>query len=390
MSKNFKVSLGIDEDALASCVSCGLCLPHCPTYRVTQEETASPRGRIALMRQVEAAGVADDAFIGFMDACIQCRGCETACPSGVPFGPMMETTREALADQTSYQPRYRRLGYSVLGMPRLLALGSRLIAVLQRLRLIPSRLALPRIPLRQTKLKASGDDVWLFTGCIMDAWMRDTHAAVKRVVESTGAGVRLPGNEAGCCGALHVHAGLTLKAKKLANKVIEAFPGTNPILVDSAGCGAQLKDYGHLLGTTKAEAFSSRVFDVHEWLAENLDKLPKINSDEPAVIVQDPCHLRHVQRSHEAVRLVMNQYIGTIELDDDGLCCGAGGAYSSLHPETAAEVRTRKLESINRSGGTNVVSANPGCMLHLQQAGVSVQHPLELVDSIITRAMKRE
>jgi glycolate oxidase iron-sulfur subunit len=224
----------------------------------------------------------------------------------------------------------------------------------------------------------------------MDAWMRDTHAAVKRVVESTGAGVRLPGNEAGCCGALHVHAGLTLKAKKLANKVIEAFPGTNPILVDSAGCGAQLKDYGHLLGTTKAEAFSSRVFDVHEWLAENLDKLPKINSDEPAVIVQDPCHLRHVQRSHEAVRLVMNQYIGTIELDDDGLCCGAGGAYSSLHPETAAEVRTRKLESINRSGGTNVVSANPGCMLHLQQAGVSVQHPLELVDSIITRAMKRE
>ncbi len=186
----------------------------------------------------------------------------------------------------------------------------------------------------------------------MDAWMRDTHAAVKRVVESTGAGVRLPGNDAGCCGALHVHAGLTLKAKKLGNKVMTAFPGTNPILVDSAGCGAQLKDYGHLLGTTKAEAFSARVFDVHEWLAENLEKLPKIKSNEAPVIVQDPCHLRHVQRSHEAVRLVMNRYIETIELDDDGLCCGAGGAYSSLHPETAAAVRSRKLESIDRSGGS--------------------------------------
>ncbi|MGZ0216615.1 MAG: 4Fe-4S dicluster domain-containing protein, partial [Acidimicrobiales bacterium] len=179
---------------LASCVSCGLCLPHCPTYRVSQEETASPRGRIALMRQVESTGVADDTFTDFMDECIQCRGCETACPSGVPFGSMMETTREALADQTKYQPKYRRLGYSILGMPRVLSIGSRLIAVFQRLRIIPSRLALPKIPLRQTKLKASGDDVWLFTGCIMDAWMRDTHAAVKRVVESTGAGVRLPGN----------------------------------------------------------------------------------------------------------------------------------------------------------------------------------------------------
>ena len=390
MGETFDLSLGIDADSLASCVSCGLCLPHCPTYRVTQEETASPRGRIALMRQVESTGIADGTFSDFMDACIQCRGCETACPSGVPFGSMMETTREALADQTSYQPRYRTLGYSILGMPKLLSLGSRLIAVLQRLRLVPSRLALPKIPLRQTKLQSSGDDVWLFTGCIMDAWMRDTHAAVKRVLESTGAGVRLPGNEAGCCGALHVHAGLTLKAKKLGNKVIEAFPGTNPILVDSAGCGAQLKDYGHLLGTTKAAAFSARVFDVHEWLAENLEKLPKIVSDEPPVVVQDPCHLRHVQRSHEAVRIVMNQYMGTIELDDDGLCCGAGGAYSSLHPETAAAVRSRKLESIDRSGGTNVVSANPGCMLHLQQAGVSVQHPLELVDSIITRAMNSE
>ena len=390
MGKSFELSLGIDADSLASCVSCGLCLPHCPTYRVTQEETASPRGRIALMRQVESTGIADGTFTDFMDACIQCRGCETACPSGVPFGSMMETTREALAGQTNYQPRYRRLGYSILGMPRVLSIGSRLIAVLQRLRLVPSRLALPRIPLRQTKLKASGEDVWLFTGCIMDAWMRDTHAAVKRVLESAGAGVQLPGNEARCCGALHVHAGLTLKAKKLGNKVINAFPGTNPILVDSAGCGAQLKDYGHLLGTTEAAAFSARVFDVHEWLAENLEKLPKINSNQPPVIVQDPCHLRHVQRSHEAVRLVMNHYIETIELDDDGLCCGAGGAYSSLHPKTAAAVRDRKLESINKSGGSKVVSANPGCMLHLQQAGVSAQHPLELVDSIITEAMNSE
>ena len=164
-----------------------------------------------------------------------------------------------------------------------------------------------------------------------------------------------------------------------------AFPGDAPILVDSAGCGAQLKEYGHLLGTELAEKFSTRVFDVHEWLAERLDELPEIQEASGRVAVQDPCHLRHVQKSHHAVYQVLGRYVEPVGLDDEGLCCGAGGAYSAFHQETASQVRDRKIESIRRAGAPEVASANPGCLLHLRAAGVEVRHPLEIIDSIMTK-----
>jgi glycolate oxidase iron-sulfur subunit len=191
--------------------------------------------------------------------------------------------------------------------------------------------------------------------------------------------VALPDGRAGCCGALHVHAGLIDDASALARRVTSAFPGDAPIVVDSAGCGAALKDYGHLLGTPEAVGFSARVFDIHEWLAPRLDRLPPAAHHMGRVVVQDACHLRHVQRAHLAVRTVLAPYATIVELDDEGLCCGAGGAYSTLHPDTARAVRERKLASIERSGGGVVASANPGCALHLQAAGVDVRHPLELV-----------
>ena len=380
-----KIDLGIPQSDLVSCVSCGLCLPHCPTYRVTQEESASPRGRIALMKAAADTGFVDEEFVGFMDACIQCRGCETACPAGVQFGSMMETTREALATQTAYQPWWRRLGYQALGWPRILTLGSKVLAVLQRIKVVPKRLGLPKIPLTQKRLVASGNDVFLFTGCIMDAWMRETHQAVQRVIEATGNGVQFPDRGAACCGALHVHAGLAEDARRLAAKTMSAFPGKAPILVDSAGCGAQLKDYGHLLKTQEAKDFSARVLDVHEWLAEHLDELPPAPKGGVPVAVQDPCHLRHVQRSHKSVYEVLGRYTEAVTLDDEGLCCGAGGAYSAFHPDTAAEVRDRKVASIERSGAAIVASANPGCLLHLRSAGLDVRHPLEIIDSIMTK-----
>ncbi|MDP6862282.1 MAG: heterodisulfide reductase-related iron-sulfur binding cluster [Acidimicrobiales bacterium] len=383
--KKIAIDLGVPHDDLASCVSCGLCLPHCPTYRVTQEESASPRGRIALMKHAESTGFIDEEFVDFMDACIQCRGCETACPAGVEFGSMMEATREALATQTSYQPWWRRLGYRMLGRPTVLAFASRVLSLLQRVNVVPKKLGLPQIPIIQRRLLGSGTDVWLFTGCIMDAWMRDTHRAVQRVVEATGAGVQFPNKAAACCGALHVHAGLGKEARLLAERTMTAFPGDAPILVDSAGCGAQLKEYGHLLGTELAEAFSLRVFDVHEWLAERLDQLPQIQDPSGRVAVQDPCHLRHVQKTHQAVYQVLGQYTEPVGLDDEGLCCGAGGAYSAFHQETAAQVRDRKIAAIGRSGAAEVASANPGCLLHLRSAGVEVRHPLEIIDSIMTK-----
>lgn len=382
------VALNLVVEDLAACVSCGLCLPHCPTFRVTGDETRSPRGRLALMRAVEAGAIpVDSEVVEAMDTCVQCRGCEPACPSGVPFGHLMADTRRALAEQTACQPWRRRLGYRVLAHHRLLLAGSTALAVLQRLRIVPSaRWGLPaRLPVRRRRLRESGGDVVLFTGCVMDAWMRDTHLAVQRVVESTGVGVAFLGAGGDCCGALHEHAGLGAEARRLAARVIAATPPDVPVLVDSAGCGASLKDYGRLLGTPEAVAFSARVLDVHEWLATRVDSLPAPRRRIAApVAVQDACHLRHVQGAHRSVRELLRPFVSqVVELDDDGLCCGAGGAYSMLQPELAGRIRARTVGAVRRSGATLVASANPGCLLHLRAAGLRVRYPVELVDAAI-------
>jgi glycolate oxidase iron-sulfur subunit len=377
--------LRVDDDELASCVACGLCLPHCPTYRVTGLESASPRGRIAAMRAVHWQDAEmGESFTRFMDLCVQCRACEVACPSSVPFGRLMEGARQTLAADTAYQPWWRRAGYRALGHHRVVLAGTTALAVAQRLHLVPKRLGLPRLPLWRRPLVPSGADAWLFTGCVMDAWMRPTHSAVQRVMEATGAGVALPGRGGDCCGALHVHAGLIDGSRALARRVMASMPGDAPIVVDSAGCGAALKDYGHLLGTDEAAVFSRRVLDVHEWLAERIGRLPPPVRRLPyAVAVQDPCHLRHVQRAHQHVRTVLAPYAELRELDDDGLCCGAGGAYAALHPDMAADIRARKLAAIARTGAPVVASANPGCAMHLAAAGLTVRHPLELIDEAL-------
>ena len=413
------ITLGLDEDELVSCVACGLCLPHCPTFAVTGRDTESPRGRIALMRavQMEGAPVTDD-LVRSMETCVQCRGCETACPSAVEFGHLMEGTRAALAEAGRITPRLQRLGLRVLRHRRLLLIGSSLLALAQRLRIVPSsRLGLPaRLPVRRRRLRASGDDVWLFTGCVMDAWQRHVHHAVQQVLEAAGVGVAPTGGAAPCCGALHTHAGLSDGAGAAARQVIDGLSADDrPVLVDSAGCGAALKDYGRLLGTPEARAFSARVFDVHEWLAGRLDDLTgaeprgvpgrlassgpgelaggrvggvggalagggSVNVLDLTVAVQDPCHLRHVQRNHHWVPTVLRPFVRqVVTLDDDGLCCGAGGAYSLLEPELAAAIRERKTAAVARSGASVVASANPGCSLHLAAAGLEVVHPLELV-----------
>jgi glycolate oxidase iron-sulfur subunit len=378
-------TLRLDPDDLSTCVACGLCLPHCPTWRVTGEEALSPRGRIAAMRAVEGGLDIDSDVLRSFDTCVQCRGCEPACPSGVPFGRLMEDTRSSIASGPRPVPRWQRLGYRALGSHRLLLLLSSLAAVAQRARVIPKRLGLPRLPLRRRELRPTGADVWLFTGCVMDAWLRPTHEAALRVIAAAGAGATLPGRGASCCGALHVHAGLEDEARALARRTMAAMRGDAPILVDSAGCGAALKDYGHLLGTPEAVQFSARVLDIHEWLAGRIDRLPPGQRLAQAVAIQDPCHLRHVQRTHGAVRTVLGRYATLIELDDEGLCCGAGGAYSALEPELAADIRERKLAAISRSGAGVVASANPGCALHLAAAGLTVRHPVELIDEALQR-----
>lgn len=382
-------SLHLDADELNTCVSCGLCLPHCPTFRVTGEEALSPRGRIDAMRHVQLrGGPIDDEFVSFMATCVQCRGCEPACPSGVPYGRLIEGTRQHLAASGRITPWWQRIGFAVLPRHRLLLAGSTALAVAQRLRLVPRRLGLAPLPLRRgAPVRPTGSDVWLFTGCVMDAWMRGTHRSTARVLDAMGVSYATPGSGGGCCGALHVHAGLHDASAGLAADVMASMPGDAPILVDSAGCGAALEDYGRLLDTDAARAFSARVFDVHEWIASRLDALPELRRLAGPVIVQDPCHLRHVQRAHLPVRTVLGRCTDLVELDDDGLCCGAGGAYSALEPELAGRIRDRKLEAIDRavarSGARVVASANPGCSMHLRIAlderGIEVRHPIDLV-----------
>jgi glycolate oxidase iron-sulfur subunit len=347
------------------------------------------------MRAVQDRGAPIDGdVVRFLDSCVQCRGCELACPSGVPYGHLIEAATTSLAAARRISPWWQRLGVRALTRHHLLLVGSTLLAVAQRVRLVPKRLGLSRLPIRRGRLTpATGDEVWLFTGCVMDAWMRDTHRATAALVTAVSVTFRYPGQGGSCCGALHAHAGLHDDAVHRAKVTMASMPGDAPILVNSAGCGAALKEYGHLLGTSEAAAFSARVFDIHEWLAARLDVLgaqirPSVlpgGAQRPSVIVQDPCHLRHVQRTHEAVRDVVGLVAELVELDDDGLCCGAGGAYSAIHPAMAAEIRTRKLDAIARAApsGTPVVSANPGCAMHLAAAGISITHPIDLVASAL-------
>ena len=407
------MDLGIDNDELNTCVQCGLCLSACPTFRVTGDETMSPRGRIALMREVQLhdAPLTDEVVDAF-ETCVQCRGCEPACPSDVPYGRLMERTREALVDQ-GVTPRWQRLALSPLGHPRLLRAGSVALGVAQRLHVVPDRFGLATpIPLRQpkptsapaqstfasgfsgdrpseipTQTRVEGARVYLFTGCVMDAWQRDVHQAGQRVLAAAGFEVELTGSLAPCCGALHAHAGFTDDTRAFATRMIERLDPNIPVIVDSAGCGAAMKDYGHLLGTPEAAEFADRVVDIQEFLARHLDRLPTVTPLDLRVAIQDPCHLRHVQRVHLATRAVLAPCVRElVELDDDGLCCGAGGAYSVFQPELADQIRARKLGSIERAAPDVVASANPGCSMHLAARGVATVHPMQLVDRALRTA----
>jgi glycolate oxidase iron-sulfur subunit len=219
----------------------------------------------------------------------------------------------------------------------------------------------------------------------MDAWQRDVHAAAMRVMQACGATVGLPGRDGDCCGALHAHAGREQEAKALARKVIASMPGDAPIVVDSAGCGGALREYGTLLGTPDAVAFARRVRDFAEWVVEQ--GLPPMRRSDQHVVVQDPCHLRNVQHAEQHVRTLLEPAYELRETTDDGLCCGAGGAYSVTSPGLSARMRARKVDAIRAAAGGEgayvVASPNPGCAMHLGAAGLTTRHPAQLVADVL-------
>lgn len=383
--------MDLEQEDLNRCIGCGICLASCPTYRVTGLETASPRGRIVAMRALASGDVVaeDPTFGRLMEECVQCRACEAVCPSRVPFGRMMEAVRERR--RGSARPvgvRARAVG-AVLSWglrSRLFLYGSAVaVALAQALhvdRLLPPALRvgirvrlLPLLtPFRPVRRGRSS--VWFFRGCVMDAWQRSVHRDAVSVLATAGLDVEWPGGRQ-CCGALHIHQGRHQEAAALARQVMAAFPGEGRIVVDSAGCGAALKEYAQLLGTAEAHAFSSRVVDLSE--VEELRALRAERSDRPVVGYQHACHLRNVQGVDALPLDLLREVAGceVVEDDEPGVCCGAGGVYSTLQPDLATAIRDRKAQRL--AGPDIVVTTNPGCHMHLAAAGLPMQHLAEVL-----------
>jgi glycolate oxidase iron-sulfur subunit len=382
---------------LAACVACGLCLPHCPTYRVTGEESASPRGRIAAMRAVhEGVAAVDDTFADFMDLCLACRACEDVCPSHVPFGRMMEHARVQIEPLRSKRTRFVRwLGLDVtLPRKKLLWLAAALqpfgVAFMpRRVRsMVPKRTELfRRLPRRTRPRGPAKGTVALLSGCVQDRWYRHVNRATIRVLARNGWRVVVPRRQR-CCGALSAHHGRLDTARRLAEHNVRALAKTDVVVANAAGCGAHLKDVGDLLGTEEAHAFSAKVRDVMELLADGGVHRPSAGADVERVAYHDACHALRVQKIREQPRAVLRTIprLEVVDLPDGDVCCGAAGLYSVVEPEMSSELRRRKAEAVLSAGATVVASANPGCTMQIAagmrelRADVRVVHPVELLD----------
>jgi glycolate oxidase iron-sulfur subunit len=393
----FPADAPADAD-LAACVACGLCLPHCPTYRITGEESASPRGRIAAMRSVaDGQGEPDERFSSFMDLCLACRACEDVCPSHVPFGRMMERARVQVEPLRSRRARMLRwLGLDVV-LPHRKALW--LAAALQPI----GRLALPKrvrslTPERSELFRRlprvtdpSGEirgTVALLSGCVQDRWFRDVNRATIRVLARNGWRVTVPRIQQ-CCGAIAAHNGRLDTARALAERNLRAFAGTDVVLVNAAGCGAHLQDLGDLLESDESRAFSEKVRDVTAFLHdEGLTDPPGGDPGFERVAYHDACHALRVQHVREQPRALLRSIPGVEVVDIEGgdVCCGAAGLYNVLEPEMSSELRRRKAEAVASSGASVVASANPGCTIQIAaglaelEAPLPVLHPIQILD----------
>ena len=374
------------------------------------DEADSPRGRIQLIRGLASTDEApDDSVVGHLEACLVCRACETACPSGVPFGRIMEGAREVLRERE--RPRrvaglMRRVGLGTVMRQGRLRMATALMdryvrAGLQRLvratRLLPSRLAwlesfvrpaegLPYVPVERTDA-----DVALFAGCIMRAAFGETDRATERLLERAGSRVTSPGEQT-CCGALHAHSGDGETARALARANIDAFGGSEiPIATNAAGCGAHLKAYGDVLSgdtawAVRARAFAARVRDATELISPATVRRGPVRP--LRVVYQDACHLAHGQKIRREPRALLAAMpnVTVVPIADAERCCGSAGVYNLTHPEVAAELQRQKVVAILAAKADVVVSANPGCILQVAAgldrvgAPIPVVHLLRFVD----------
>lgn len=428
------------EDRLVACVHCGFCLPSCPTYNRLGDEADSPRGRLHLMRAVAEGRLEADseAFQVHMDRCLGCRACESVCPSGVEYGLLLELARERAVQARPASLPTRALpavfgsallssvglrGGRVLrssGLPRLLArrlpkwgfLGSVKLALAMLAASAPSKRlaqAMRRATVRDpapggrpdpvhppdpgSRSAAERPTAGVLQGCVQAGLFSRVNEATSRVLEANGTrSVRVEGQ--GCCGALHAHSGDLEGARRLARVNIAAFEesGVERIVVNAAGCGAAMKEYGHLLEqdpdwSARARAFAARVRDVSEALAE---RPIRTGGALPLRVTWDaPCHLLHAQRVAEPPLLVLRSIPGLelLPLRASDECCGGAGIYALTHGELGARIGGDKVAAVLESGAEVVATGNPGCMMQIgagllvEGSGVEAVHPVELLDA---------
>lgn len=378
---------------LNACVACGLCLPHCPTYRLSGEESASPRGRIAAMRAVDDGLAAPDrTFTGFMDACLVCRACEDVCPSHVPFGRMMESAREQIEPLRSRPARLIRwIGFHwVLPHPSLVRAAAAVQPLARpfmprRLRaLVPHRAhpfaRLPRVTEPPAGVEVRGT-VALLSGCVQDRWFHRVNLATIRVLTANGWRVTVPRRQA-CCGALAAHNGRLAVARRLARRASFTFAGVDAVVVNAAGCSAHMRGYAELEPGTELPVRDLMVFLAEEGVLVELGPL------EETVAYHDACHALRAQGIHDEPRSVLGRIPGLrlVEVPDGDRCCGAAGIYNVTQPEAADALGRQKAEAIAATGARVVASANPGCSMQLAAAlqangnDIEVVHPVELLD----------
>jgi glycolate oxidase iron-sulfur subunit len=399
----------VDPKMFLDCVHCGLCLNACPTYVELGTEMDSPRGRIYLMRQLEEGTLPlTDDVARHLDLCLGCRACETACPSGVRYGELIEAARsyvEANHERSWLDRVKRQLMLAVFPHPRRLRLALAPLFVLETLGILPllrsiSGFAamLPRLrrgrPLPSLNPAPKGEHrrVALLAGCVGSVMFAGTNRATVRVLNRNNCTVVIPKNQV-CCGALYLHAGAREAAAACARSNIDAFgEDAGAILVNAAGCGAIMKEYGALLADDpaygeKARVFSARVKDVTEYLVD-LPLEPPPYPVRARVTYHDACHLAHGQGVRAQPRSLLRSIKGVtlVELPESEMCCGSAGSYNLTEPAMAQRLGLRKAEYVRATGANIVAVANPGCALQIQASlrrahiRTQVMHPIELLD----------
>jgi glycolate oxidase iron-sulfur subunit len=407
---------------VADCVHCGFCLPSCPTYVLWGEEMDSPRGRIDLIRQGLEGEPMTDSMVEHWDACLGCMACVTACPSGVQYDRLIESTRaqvERHHPRTRSDRALRGAIFALFPHPGRLKLlrgplrtyqWTRLDRLVRRTgllhRMTPRLAAMealtpvigdrPALPVRTPSVGPRRAVVGLLSGCIQREFMPQVNAATVRVLAAEGCDVIVPAGQ-GCCGALSAHNGRDTEAQAYARAVIDTFDaaGVDTVVVNAAGCGSTMKEYADLLSddpayAARAQHFAAKVRDVSEVLVE-LGSIAVRHPLTVAVAYQDACHLAHAQGVRDQPRALLSEIPGLDlrEIADPELCCGSAGIYNILNPEPARELGRRKAATVIATGARIVASANPGCLMQMAaslpagEPALTCIHTIELIDASI-------